>query len=140
MRRLLLLAFVATVVLADPRQEIYDLIGTMASGLSEANAGQFLKAFDPSMKGYADLEKNVRALVEQADVVSTIELVEDSGDDQQHSVTVDWLLQIAPKQDGAALTRRQQNVKCRLEKQKKKWRIVSLEPLEIFAPPTFKSQ
>ena len=135
MRRLLLLAFVATVVLAEPRQEIYDLLGSMASGLSEGSAEQFLKAFDPSMKGYAELAKNVRALVEQSDVLSTIELVEDSGDDQQHSVTVDWLLQIGAKQDGAAVTRRQQNVKCRLEKQKKKWRIVSLEPLEIFAPP-----
>jgi hypothetical protein len=135
MRRLLLLAFAASVLLADPRQEVYDLFGSMASALSEGSAGQFLKAFDPSMKGYADLAVNVRALVEQTDVLSAIELVEDSGDDQHHSVTLDWLLELKSKQDGAAVTRRQQNVKCRLEKHQKRWRIVALEPLEIFSPP-----
>ena len=117
MRRLLLLAFVASTVLADPRQEIYDLVASMASGLSEGNAEQFLNAFDPSIKGYDDLARNVRALVEQMEVVSTIELVEDAGDDRQHTVTVDWLLQIVAKQDQAVTARRQQSVKIRLEKQ-----------------------
>ena len=79
-RRLILLVFAASAALADPRQEVYDLFGSMASGLSEENPGQFLQAFDHSMKGYADLAKNVRALVEEADVMSTVELVEDGGD------------------------------------------------------------
>jgi hypothetical protein len=133
-RRLFLLVFAASVVPADPRQEVYDLLGSMASGLSEGNPGQFLQAFDRSMKGYAELAANVRALVEQADVLSAVELVEDGGDEQHRNVTVDWLLQLADKQNSAAVTRRQQNIKIRLEKQKKKWRIVSLEPLSFFSP------
>ena len=44
---------------------------------------------------------------------------------QHRTVTVDWLLQLRIKQNRAAVTRRQQNIKCRLEKQKKKWRIVA---------------
>jgi hypothetical protein len=132
--RLFLLAFVASAALADPRQEVYDLLGSMASGLSEGNPGQFLEAFDRSMKGYAELAANVRALVAEADVLSAVELVTDGGDEQHRSVTVDWLLQLADKQNSVALTRRQQNIKIRLEKQKKKWRIVSLEPMEFFAP------
>jgi hypothetical protein len=133
-RRLILLVFAASAVLADPRQEIYDLLGSMASGLSEENPAQFLKAFDPTMKGYAELAANVRAMVDQSDVMSTVELVDDSGDEQHHSVTVDWLLQLAEKQNSATATRRRQNLKIRLEKQKKRWRIVSLEPLTFFAP------
>jgi len=140
MRRLLLLAFVASAVGADPRQEIYDLLGSMASGLSEGDAGQFLRAFDPSMKGYAELAANVRALVEQTDVLSAVELVEESGDEQHRNVTVDWLLQLGDKQNRAAAARRQQNIKCRLEKQKKRWRIVSIEPLEFFAPPKIRDR
>jgi hypothetical protein len=139
-RRLFLLAFAASAVLADPRQEVYDLLGSMASGLSEGNPGQFLQAFDPSMKGYAELEANIRALVAQADVLSAVEIVQESGDEQHRGVTVDWLLQLTHPQNRAAVTRRQRNINLRLEKQKKKWRIVSLEPLEFFAPPKIGSE
>ena len=134
-RRLFFLVFAACSVLADPRQEVYDLLASMASGLSEGNSGQFLQAFDQSMKGYAEFAANIRALVDQTDVLSAIELVDDVGDAEHRTVTVDWLLQLADKQDRAVVTRRQQNIKCRLEKQKRKWRIVSLEPLAFFAPP-----
>ena len=73
---------------ADPRQDLYDLLGTMASGLSEENPEQFLAAFDRSMQGYAGLAANVRALIQQVEVMSTIELIDDSGDDSQHTMRV----------------------------------------------------
>ena len=52
-RRSFLLASFAWCVLADTRQEVYDLFATMASGLSEGNAEQFLRAFDPAMPAAA---------------------------------------------------------------------------------------
>jgi hypothetical protein len=134
-RRLMLLAILASTVWADPRQEVYDLLGTMASGLSEGNAQQFLDAFDRSMKGYSELAANVRALVVQGDVMSTIEFIDDAGDGQRHTMRVDWLLQLADKDHSALVVRRENTIEFRVEKQKKKWRIVSLAPLDFFAPP-----
>jgi hypothetical protein len=135
LRRLLFLSILVPVVAADPRQEVYDLLGSMASGLSEGNPAQFLEAFDRSMKGYAELAANVRALVEQSDVLSAIELVDDAGDAERRTIRVDWLLQLADKQNSASVVRRQKTVQCKVERQKRKWRIVSLEPLDFFAPP-----
>src|SRR5581483_2522988 len=75
LRRVFFLSFFASALTADPREEVYDLFGSMASALSEGDTGRFLAAFDPSMKGYEDLAANVRALIDQADVTSTIEPV-----------------------------------------------------------------
>ena len=133
-RRLLLLAILVPIVAADPRQEVYDLLGSMASGLSEGNPSQFLEAFDRSMKGYSELAANVRAVVQQSDVLSAIDLVDDAGDDQKRTVRVDWLLQLGDKQNSASVVRRQKTIEVKLEKQKRKWRVVSLEPRDFFAP------
>jgi hypothetical protein len=37
--------------------------------------------------------------------------------------------------NGLPTTRRQKTVKCQLKKTCKKWRIVSFDPFDLFAPP-----
>ncbi len=106
----------------------------MASALSEANAIAFMNAFDPAMPGYEALRASVTALLREAEVQSSIELVEEQGDDRSRAVELDWLVHIVDRQDGAVAERRQQRVKCRVEKSGRKWRIASLEPLQFFAP------
>jgi hypothetical protein len=135
MRRRAFLLAVPAALRADPRQEIYDLFGSMANSLAEGNAGQFLQAFDPKMPGYQDLAASVQALVQQAEVHSTIDIIEDTGGARERVVQLDWLLQLTEKQSSATAVRRQQTVKCRLVKPKRAWRVVSLEPLGFFAPP-----
>jgi hypothetical protein len=135
MRRLLLVAMLVPVLAADPRQEVFDLLGVMASGLSENDPSRFLAAIDPSMKGYDDLGANVRALVEQVEVMSTIEPVDDSGDASSHTMRVDWLLQLRNLDNRASVLRRQKVLTFRFQKQKRKWRVASIEPLDFFAPP-----
>jgi hypothetical protein len=133
-RRTFLLAATAA-LRADPRQEIYDLFGSMANSLAEGNAVGFLQSFDPKMPGYQELAANVQALVQQAEVHSTIEIIEDSGDARERAVLLDWLLQLTEKQSSANAVRRQQTVKCRLVKPKRTWRVESFEPIGFLAPP-----
>jgi hypothetical protein len=133
-RRVFLTAAGAWPLLADAKQEIFDLFTSMASGLSEGNAGQFLRAFDPSMKGYSEFARNVRALLEQWDVLSAVDVTTESGDEARREVTLDWMLQISNKQDTLRIERRQETVKCQLAK-KGKWRIVALDPMILFDPP-----
>jgi hypothetical protein len=119
---------------ADPAQEVLDLITGAAASLSAGNAAAFLAAFDPAMPGYEKLRANITALQRQAEVQSFIDLVEDEGDDRRRTLELDWVLRIRREQEATA-SRREQRVKCRVEKSGKKWRIVALEPLEFFAPP-----
>jgi len=136
MRRRTFLIAAAGIVRADPRQEVFDLFASMANGLSESNAQPFLAGLDPRMPGYQKLVADVQALVQQVEVLSSIDIIQDSGDDQHRTVQLGWSLRLTPKADTTATqVRRQQMIRCELEKQKKRWRVVSMEPAGFFAPP-----
>jgi hypothetical protein len=134
-RRALLLVPLAARLRADSAQQVWDLFTSMASALSAGDASAFLNAFDTAMPGYEALRDGVTALLREAEVQSSIELVEEAGDDGRRTVELDWLVHIVDRQDGAVAERRRERVKCRVEKSGKKWRIAWLEPLEFFAPP-----
>jgi hypothetical protein len=135
-RRIFLVAALAGILQADPRQEVYDLFASMANGLSESNAQPFLAGLDPRMPGYQKLAADVQALVQQVEVLSSIDIIQDAGDDQHRTVHLDWSLRLTPKADTtASQVRRQQTIRCELERQKKKWRVVEMEPAGFFAPP-----
>jgi hypothetical protein len=134
-RRILLLIPLATCCrAADPAQEVLDLVADAAASLSAGSVPRFLKAFDPAMQGYAKLRENVTGLVALGDVQSLIDLLEDEGDDRRRTVQFRWTLRLQRGEQSASFTRREQVVKCRVEKQRGKWRIVGLEPIDFFAP------
>lgn len=129
-----MLAPLAAGVLAQDNQPGIDVLTEMAGALSEGNITAFLKPIDRSLPKYAELRDAVNALIEQNYVISTIEVLRNEGDDNRRSVDLDWFLQVEGKQPAASLRRRRQIVRCRLEKKKKKWFVVGLEPVEFFAP------
>jgi hypothetical protein len=133
-RAMLLLPLAACCRAADPAREVLDLIADAAASLSAGNAGLFLKAFDPKMAGYAKLRENVTGLIAQGDVQSLIDPLEDEGDDRRRVEQFHWTLRIQRGQQATSSVRREQVVKCTVEKQGGKWRIVELEPIEFFAP------
>lgn len=142
-RRALLLAAVATRLRADSADDVWELLASAARALCEAtaleppnrgNAAPFLSYFDRKMPGYETLRENVTNLVAQADLQASLEPVRNEGDDRARDVDLDWTMRITSLVQGMTSTERRQVVKCRLEKQGKKWRIVSIAPLAFFAP------
>jgi hypothetical protein len=111
----------------DAGKDVLAFIRTAAEALANQDAGDFLSHFDPKMPGYAKLSDDVQALLARSEVSSTIEIVSDRGDNQKQILELDWLLQI----DQDAPSRR--IVKCTLEKQGKKWKFVSFDPVDLFA-------
>lgn len=132
-RRGLLLAGAACVLRADDADQIWDLFTAMAGALANSDPEQFLSAFNPAMPGFEDLRQNVTGLLLAYDVHSSIELVDESGDSTAQTVQLDWFLELVDKQN-AGVTRRREQVRCQLVRNKK-WRITSLQPLSLFAPP-----
>ena len=135
-RRICLLALAAAPLRADARQDILDLFTNLSAALSSGDPVQFIQMFDSAMPGYHMLEINVAALARQAQVKSSIEILSDEGDDALRKVDLDWYINIVQTENGAASAQRREIIHCRVAREKKKWRIVSLEPLAFFAPPT----
>ena len=124
----------ATVLLfADPPADVLELFREAADALANDDANTFLAKFDRNMTGYAAFRDEVVGLLAAHDVGSTIEVVNDEGDDQKRSLDLDWLLVISEKNTGnGAKETRRQVLKCRIERQGKQWKIVALEPVEFF--------
>jgi hypothetical protein len=137
MRRLFLLSIAAAgLARGDTQQELIDLFASMASSLSEGNPGIFMRAIDPSLPSYQRFAANIYALADQNELSNAVEIISQKGDDRIQDVELDWLLQIKGKGESQVFVRREVLVKCRLERQKKKWRIVALDPADFFAPPS----
>ena len=111
------------------------MFGSMASALSEDNPAVFLRAIDPSAPGYAALARNVNALANQNELTCSIEIVKQEGDARAQTVELDWLLEIRGKNQNHVFVRREATITCKLERRKNKWRVVSLDPPDFFAPP-----
>jgi hypothetical protein len=110
----------------DAPKDVLDFFRTAAEALADKDAMAFLDHFDTKMTGYDVLSSQVQALLERSEVSSSIEVVEDQGTDQKRTLQLDWLLRIdmdLPKR---------QIVKCSIEKQSRKWKITSFDPIDLF--------
>jgi hypothetical protein len=134
-RRFALLIPVAACLRADSEKDVRNLIASVADALSAGKVVAFLEAFDKSMRGLDTLRFNVEGLLSQADIGCSIEITGNEGDDSVRAVTLDWILTFEKKDQVPGTTRRQKTVHCRVKKMGKHWRIVSFEPLDLFASP-----
>jgi hypothetical protein len=119
---------------ADPHDEAIDLFTSMAAALTAVNPAQFMDAFDKQMPDYDKLKDQIAALVNQAEVASSIEPIHEEGDDTKRSVDLDWFLEVRSLVQNGPIVHRRDVIHCDLRKENKKWKIVSLKPLEFFAP------
>ncbi len=132
MQRIAILLFL--MLAPDPHQQVYELFTGMAAALSDSNITGFMNGFDPAMPGYQQLRTGVAALLKEAEVVSSVEVLRDEGGDTRRTVELDWIVEIRPLSDFAPLERRRCTIKCEVARRSKGWVVTSLAPLEFFGP------
>jgi hypothetical protein len=131
----ILACVVISTVIADTPDEIVDVISNMANALSTVNAPKFMEAIDKSLPEYDKLKSDIATLTNQAEITSSIETIKDDGDDAKRSVDLDWYLEIRSLSPDGPIERRREIIHCELvRKDKKHWKIVSLQPEKFFAP------
>jgi hypothetical protein len=131
----LLTCLVVSSLIGDTHDEIVDVISSMANALSTVNAPKFMDAFDKTMPEYETLKSNVPALMNQSEITSSIEIIKEDGDDTKRVLDLDWYLEIRSLLPDGPIERRREIIHCELvRKDKKHWKIVSLKPMNFFAP------
>jgi hypothetical protein len=126
LRRLILTLLLTTLALAqDPPKDVQTFFRTAAEALADQDPDAFLDHFDRGMPGFAALRDDVQALA-SSDVSSTVEIAKDEGDVQSRLVELDWRIRIDQGRP------RREIVRCKIEKQGKKWKLVSFEPVRFF--------
>ena len=67
-----------------------------------------------------------------SEVASSVELLQDDGDERKREVEADWFLELRGRVRGGPLVQRRPVIHCGVEKQGKHWRIVAMKPTEFF--------
>jgi hypothetical protein len=147
LRSAVLLGVAAAFACADAHDDVLGVVTSMAGALTEVsgtgdavkggNVPKFMDAFSKSLPDYDTLKNNVTALVNNAEVSSSIAPLNEDGDDQARMIDLDWLLEVRSLEQDGPLVRRREVVHCELRKEKKHWKIVALKPLDFFAPVKF---
>ncbi len=124
------------VAFADTHADVVDLFASMTAALTEdpPNAAGFMKAFDRKLPEYDELNRDIRALLLDSGVASSVDFVKEEGDAAKRSVDLDWFMELRSLQPGGPTRTRRDIVHCGLVKQGKRWRIVSISPISIFTP------
>jgi hypothetical protein len=120
---------------ADAEAGAWDVVATMAAALAEPNEYGFMKPISKSVETHDLIERQVRALVQTNDIVSTISPVTNEGDDKKRTVEVDWYMEIKPHAPGQSLVQRRETIRMVMEKPGKRWMITSIAPISFFSPP-----
>ena len=133
-RSAILACILAALAPADAHDDVIEVVTSMAAALTAVNVPQFMASFDKNMPDYGRIETSVTALVNQAEVSSSIEPLTEEGSGQKRKIDLDWLLEVRSLEQDGPILRRREVVHCDLEKQGRRWKIVSLKPLEFFEP------
>lgn len=129
---------------ADAHDDVIQAITKMAAALTgetqdgdasrSGNVPEFMSAFSKEFPEYDTLKQMVTALVNSAEVSSSIEPQTEEPGKQTYKIDLDWVLQIRSLVQDGPMVRRREVVHCELRKENKHWKIVSLKPLGFFAP------
>jgi hypothetical protein len=133
-RSFALAAIVAACLYADTHADILNVFTSMAAALSDSNISEFMNAFDKDLPGYGKLKNDITALITEADISSSVEPIKDEGGDRTHTMDLDWFLQVRSQLPDGPIVNRREIIHCELQKQGKHWKIVSLQPMDFFAP------
>jgi hypothetical protein len=139
------LLFIAAVfACADAHDDVIEVVTSMADALSDVsgqgpnqvrgNVSGFMAAFSKDLPEYDTLKNNVKALVDEGEISSNVQPLEESGEGERYKIDLDWLLQVRSLEQDGPMLRRREVIHCELRKEKKRWKIIALKPIDFFAP------
>jgi hypothetical protein len=124
-RRTAITVLAASTLPADERSEVLEAVDPLAVALTDGDAGAFIGRIPSDAANYVELRDNVRALVAQAEVSSSVVVLKLENGEAE----LDWSMRIRSRATDMLLERRRGVVRVRVER----GRIKSLEPAAFFA-------
>ena len=129
------LAFAAAALQAADDSSTLDLLTKLAARLSDGNSTGAIDPFSKNIPGYGDVVRNLDALASQYEIICTIEIREEFGDEAHRKTETEWFLQLKSKQQDGPTARRNSVVRIETQRASGKWRITSMEPRTLLDPP-----
>ncbi|HET8548552.1 MAG TPA: hypothetical protein VFL57_11130 [Bryobacteraceae bacterium] len=118
----------AALLRAQDRSAYVDVLAGMAAALAASDASEFLRYIDDGAPDRERLKALVEALLAQAEVTSSVEVIEVAGG----AARVDWYMEVRARTPGTPVERRRREVTVKINARQ---RVTELRPVEFFGPP-----
>lgn len=109
-----------------PPPAVAELLRKLTRALAEQDQVRLREVFSPQMPGHARVMGDVLRLAATGPTISTIEVVEQSGEANRWSMRLDWILRAAGNAP------RRSVVTCVAAGMDGEWRIVEIDPVDWF--------
>lgn len=120
----------------SPLPGITQVIAQLASALSQGDSVTALETFDSKVPSYNKTETAIAALTAQAEILCSIDIVDEKTSGDNVTLDVDWFMTLKPLTGSGNSERRRERVTLQLHQVRGKWRITSVLPIVILAPIT----
>jgi hypothetical protein len=138
-----LLCILAAFARADAHDDVMEVFTSMAAALTEVNGdgdktvygnvSKFMSAVSKDMPDYDTLKANVAGLVNNVEISSVVQPIEETDQGETYKIDLDWAMDIRSLEQDGPLVRRREILHCELRKEKKHWKVIALKPLDFFA-------
>ena len=105
----------------------------IATALSDGNADDAMSSFDKSFANYDKLRNYFEALANSFRLSNELEITDEEDSENETKLIVQWTLTITDPATNSSDTR-DAELKVRLVRAGKKWKIVDFSPIELFNP------
>lgn len=134
-RRALILSllFCTMIMRADDSANIHEVIGDMANALSAGDAAQAISFVSKKCENYDRLMKQFDAVTGAYYVENHIEFSDEDLAQTQATISLRWDMALTTKQS-AFVKNRSAEIKIKLAREGKHWKIIDLSPADFFDP------
>ncbi|MBX9602446.1 MAG: hypothetical protein K2X35_15665 [Bryobacteraceae bacterium] len=120
---------------ADPAADALAVLSRMAESLAEPNPRRFQRQLSPDAAGMPALAESAQALAQQYEVISSVEILRNTGDTSRREIQADWTLRFRLRDFESAFQQRRRVLKLVLIRTPRGWKLQSVDHPPFFAPP-----
>lgn len=120
---------------ADPAADAVAVLSRMAESLAEPNPRRFEQQLSPDSAGMPALAESAKALAQQYEVISSVEILRNTGDASRREIQADWTLRFRLRDFESAFRQRRRVLKIVLLQTPKGWKMQSVDDPAFFSPP-----
>ena len=130
-------ALFATLVVparADGSVDVLATINLITRALADDNAPGAMDPFDKSFRDYAKLQDYFAGLTDRGQIVSEVDILDQSDSKTESKVTVRWTMTITNNSIAGDTEQRTAEIHLRLVPNHDSWKIVEFSPIDFFNP------
>src|SRR5581483_7019812 len=123
----------AAISRADPAADLRALLSDIAMALTGGNPADAMTPFSKSFADYHKLRDYFTGLTNAFDIVNEVDVTDEEDSPDEIRATIHWSITLSQKGNNSS-NQRAADMQVRCVRERGKWRIYGLSPIDVFNP------